>query len=528
MIKQIYNLTKIQLRNLYGINVFRFSKDKKEKNRKKLLAIAYLVLLAFMMFYVGMMAYGYIMMGLGEILPAYLIMITSLIILFFSVFKAGSVIFQKNGYDILASFPLMKSAIVVSRFIRMYIENLLLTFIIMIPAMCVYGIMLEPSVSFYLIGVVVTIFIPLIPITLATFIGALITTVASRMKHKNFVNASLSILLVLGMVLCGSRMTSMEDSFSIEMMQNLLETVFALIEGIYPPAIWLGKAMLTGNVLSCLLCVVIGLAVFVFVMAIVSINYEWISRGLYSTNAKHEYQMGELTRSTILGAMYKREVKRYVSSSVYVTNTIMGPVMAVLFSLGMLVLGQEQMKVMFEMPFDIAQVMPFGLAVIFCIMPTTCTSISMEGKEWWIMKSLPLKTKDVLDSKILLNLSLVLPFYFLSEIIIIIAVKPNVIEVVWMIIIPALMILFSSVFGITANLKFPVFNWENEVTIVKQSASALLGGIVGSLIVLLCAVPVLFTPERYATLVKLVVCVLIASVTWVLYQKNNQVNFQQL
>ena len=34
MIKQIKSLTKLQLKNLYGLNVFRFTKDKKEKARK--------------------------------------------------------------------------------------------------------------------------------------------------------------------------------------------------------------------------------------------------------------------------------------------------------------------------------------------------------------------------------------------------------------------------------------------------------------------------------------------------------------
>ena len=45
--------------------------------------------------------------------------------------------------------------------------------------------------------------------------------------------------------------------------------------------------------------------------------------------------------------------------------------------------------------------------------------------------------------------------------------------------IPAVMILFSCVFGITVNLHFPVLEWEKEVRIVKQNASAMLGGMGG-------------------------------------------------
>lgn len=133
MIKQIYSLTKLQLQNVYGINVFRHTKDKTEKRKKLALAIVYVWLIVLVAGYVGGLTYGYCYLGLSEMVPAYLIMISSIVILFFSVFKAGNVIFQRNAYDILASLPIRQSAIVVSRFLRMYVENLLLASVLMIP-----------------------------------------------------------------------------------------------------------------------------------------------------------------------------------------------------------------------------------------------------------------------------------------------------------------------------------------------------------------------------------------------------------
>ena len=192
--KQIYNLTKLQLKNIYGINVFRFTKNQKEKRQKMAMGMVIAFLIVFAACYMGGMAYGYIYLGLSKLLPAYLIMLSSIIILFFSIFKAGSVIFQKNAYDILASLPITQSAIVISRFIRMYVENMLLTFIVMLPPMVVYGVMIKPEFSFYIIGLIVTLFIPLLPITISVFIGAVITAIASRMKRKSLVSAILSIV----------------------------------------------------------------------------------------------------------------------------------------------------------------------------------------------------------------------------------------------------------------------------------------------------------------------------------------------
>ena len=74
----------------------------------------------------------------------------------------------------------------------------------------------------------------------------------------------------------------------------------------------------------------------------------------------------------------------------------------------------------------------------------------------------------------------------------------------------------------------PVFDWENEVSVVKQSASAALGGLGGFVVVLVCMVPVLLVPAEYSNLVKGALCVVFAVVTWILYQKNNKVNLQEL
>lgn len=528
MLKQICNMTKLQLENIYGINVYRFTKDKKGKKKKTALIFAYAFLIVWAAFYAGGMAYGYIFMGLAELLPAYLIMLSSLVILFFSIFKAGSIIFQKNAYDILASLPITQTAIVVSRFVRMYVENMLLTFVIMLPPMAVYGIMIKPGISFYIIGILITVFIPLLPITISVFLGALITAIASRMKHKSLASTVLSIVLILGILVGSSKAAVMGDEFSIEMIQSLLGTVLGIIEDIYPPAVWLGNAMLTGDFLACVACVAGSLVLFFIMMAVVSIGYYPISRALYSGSAKHDYQMKHLKSSSVLAALYKREWKRYFSSSAYVINTIVGPIMALVFSISFIAIGEGQMQAFMNMPFDIRELVPFVLAGVFCIMPITCSAISLEGKEWWIIKSLPVKTKDLLDSKLLLNLSIILPFWLVSEVLFIIALKPGVMELLWLIVIPVIMVVFSCVFGLTVNLKMPVFDWENEVTVVKQSASAFFGGICGFLIVLACMVPTLLCPVEYDNGVKLATCVVMILVTFVLYQNNNRVNLQEL
>ena len=307
--------------------------------------------------------------------------------------------------------------------------------------------------------------------------------------------------------------------------------VLGLINSIYPPAVWLGQAMLTGDFLTCLLCVCGGLVVFSMVMWLVSSNYTWICEGLYSTSAKHNYKMENLEKNHMLGALYKREFKRYFASSVYVTNTIVSPIMGMLFAVAMLFVTPEQLAsaapefyaetgVMLEM----RNMFPMVLAMTFSMMPITAVSISMEGKQWWIIKTLPIRAKELLDSKLLMNLTVTGPFCLLASILVTVGQKASLMESIWIFWVPIVAMLFSLVFGQTVNLKMAVFDWENEVSIVKQSASAFVGGIVPFFVMMPLTMGVMMIPTQYINMCMLAFCFVVGIVTIVLYRKNSKIN----
>ena len=529
--KQLAALTKLQLTNLYGINVYRNLKDPKEKKKKFWMGIAYAAVAIMMMSYVGGLTYGYVYIGLADILPAYLIMLTSLIILMFSVFKAGEVIFQKNFYDMLASLPLQNSAIVISRFVRLYVENLLLAVGVMVPAIAVFGFLVKPEWGFYVIGLITAIFIPLLPITISVFVGALIVAISSRSRHKNVVSIVLSMVLVVAIMLGSMRLSTLTEEIDIQALQSLLNVILEIIGTIYPPALWLGNAMLTGDFVTCFACIGGGFSVFAFVIGLVSANYTWISEGLHSTSAKHNYKMEHLETTQTLGALYKREFKRYFSSGVYVTNTMVSPIMGILFAAAMLFVTPDQLAGMAPEFYEETGVMlemrnmfPLALAMTFSMMPITAVSVSMEGKQWWIVKTLPIRAKELLDSKLLMNLTITGPFCLLASVLVIIGQKASFMEAIWIFIVPLLTMLFSCVYGQFVNLKLPVFDWENEVSIVKQSASAFVGGIVPFFVLLPVTMGVMALPTQYMNVCMLVYCSVVCVVTIVLYRKNSKVN----
>ena len=526
--RQISILTRTHLCNFLKFNEFRHTKDQGKKWKMAAMAGLWVLLIAMGCFYVSMLAYGYVMIGLADVLPMYLTAISGLVIFFFTILKAGSVIFQKNSYEILCSMPISQTAIVVSRFLGMYLGNAILSLVVMIPGMAVYAYFQKPGFDFYFFGTFGTLFLPLLPMTIATVFGALITAVSSRMKHTSMVRTILSVLLVLAIMVGSSALTQVEGEITIEMLQDLSGIVEKIIGRMYPPAVWLGKAMTEGRLVQAGLYFGISVLCFLVMIVLVSKNFQKICQRLYSTNAKHDYQMSHLKRNSVLETLYKKELKRYFSSSIYVTNTIIGPIMMVLLSAAVLFMDTGELSEILLMTDRLVDLMPFAMAATSCLMTTTSTSISLEGKEWWIVKSLPIGAKELFDSKMLVNLTIILPFYMISEILLMIGLRPGVMDAIWMIILPLILILFACVFGITINLLFPVFQWENDVTVVKQSASAMIGGLGGCLLIILCALPVLFFGQISTNLLKGIIAVLVLGVTFVLYRKNSKVRLQEI
>ena len=249
MVRQIKILAKAQLLNVWNINVVRYSKDRKKSAGMIAMAALWGLLVLMMAGYVGGAAYTYIFLGMEEVLPMYLGMIAGGFIFFFGMFQAGSVIFQKNSYDVLCTLPVSQTAVVVSRFLVMYLGNLLLAAVIMFPGMTVYGVMLRPALPFYVWGTVGTLFLPMLPMTVAVLFGAVIAAVSSRMKHKSMVATLLSVLLVFGLMAMGAGLSVLEErgELTADFVRNFSEVLSEAIASVYPPAVWLGQMMTDGS-----------------------------------------------------------------------------------------------------------------------------------------------------------------------------------------------------------------------------------------------------------------------------------------
>ena len=109
----------------------------------------------------------------------------------------------------------------------------------------------------------------------------------------------------------------------------------------------------------------------------------------------------------------------------------------------------------------------------------TNSAISLEGKNIQIIKSLPIKSKTILQSKILAPLIITTPIFIIGDLILIIKLKIKILEAILLLILSILIPLVSHYIGLIVNLKYPKFDWENTSEVVKQSMSSFIAVTIG-------------------------------------------------
>ncbi len=525
---EIKTLLSLEMRSLFGINKAIHTKDLKAKNRYRLLTIVWAFLIVMAVFYVGALVYGLCEIGLHSIVPSYLTTISSALILIVGIFGTAGKIFGQKGYDILASMPIRPSSIVFSRFICAYITYLIFAFVVIIPGVVVYGICVNPNPLFYLFSIIGALFVPAIPLVISTLLGSFVFAISCRMKNKSLIQTIFMVLIVFGGILFSFTAGNSTTQTPPAQIAELANAIATLINKIYIPASWFNKAVAQNDILSLLLFIGVSIAVVAVTVLIVSKFFNAIVRAIFSFQTKNNYKISAMYSRGLLKSLYVREIKRYFSSSIYVTNTIIGPVMAVVISIALCVVGADKIISFLPLELNLLEILPLFVCAILCTMTTTSTAISMEGKQFWVIKSLPVPTKTLLDAKILLNLTLLLPAYAVCVITLCIAFTPSFIQIVWLIIIPLVFLLFSVVCGITINLKWHSFDWENETTVVKQSASSFFGGFVCFFACILFELIIFLIPYQFITLTKIILCALLFTLTAILYKKNNSVKLERL
>lgn len=130
--------------------------------------------------------------------------------------------------------------------------------------------------------------------------------------------------------------------------------------------------------------------------------------------ASKTYRMTVQKKHSVVTAIAYKEWKRMLGSQVYMINGSMGEILVLLLGIVSLFVNFDKlMQVMLKgAPVSAEILFPaIPLIVYFLVgmVATTACSPSLEGKNYWILQSLPIKKKQIYQGKMLFNLCLTVP-----------------------------------------------------------------------------------------------------------------------
>ncbi len=476
MMRKYSLLLKMQLYNVFGINRMLHSHDTKEKKQFFIVGIAGISVIGIFMYLSGYISIALAEIGLIKVLPTLILISYSLFILFLTFLKGGSCLIGLKDYDMVVSLPVSNTVVILSRLTNLYAVNLMIGIVAIAPMMIVYGTSGNLTWETYLILLVSLMIAPIIPMIAALTIGVLISCVSSHSKHSNIFSLLFSVLGILLFIFAVSQMQTMQA----KQVTNVSLMFMELINQYYLPAFLFTKALVYTDFSSLLSFVVLSVVIASVFVIVISYFYKRLNTIAFSHNTQKNFCLEKVKVSSPLGALYKKELKRFFSCTIYALNSSI--VMILLFVASTFILFDMQDMIVKQLEalgmISIFQtVLPLMIAMLVSMNCTTSTSLSLEGKSRWLMCSAPVEAKTILQSKIAVNLTLVLPILLVSMIFLRIVFPLSIAETVLLFITPTVYTFFIAVIGMWLNIKFPRYDWTSEYYAMKGGAVSVLASI---------------------------------------------------
>lgn len=413
--------------------------------------------------------------------------VTAIIGLIGGMFSTYSILYCPKDNELLLSMPIKPVTILSARMMSVYILILLYTITAFLPAPVVYFITKGFDFGVLVRSLVMYVSITLVVLALSCALGWLLAIIAAKLGGKKVVTA-VSLVVSLG--------TYYFFYFERERIMNLISSDPEKAEHTFKTALFPFYAYGRGISDSWLYFLIfLGIAAVLMAITLFLLSRSFIS--LVTTKKsgrKKEYVARTVNANSAFGALFRRELRRFLTDPLYLLNNGLGAIMMIVVSVVVLV-NMNAIRMLLNQlsgnasdpiaPFVFAHVMAFiplsivsGALFFIALTPISSSSVSIEGNRLWILQTLPVSASTVLMAKLTVHmlfsgipililavsLCIILKLGFTSILLCLAAVSAA---------------LLIGTFGLMLEVRNPRLEWTDESVAVKQNLNVLftmLGG----------------------------------------------------
>ena len=455
---------------------YRAGKNKKQKSKAGYLVYAVLMLyvagVIFFLFYSMMdtLCAPLVNSGLGWLYFSLAGVLSVVLAGIGSVFMTQSMLYEAKDNEFLLSLPIPPSKILFSRMFSLYIQNFLFGGLVFLAAVIVYGKTASPNAASVVFCVLLFFLLPLFSLALTCILAWLTALLTSRMRNKTVFTMVLSLVFLGVYFAVYFRINSY-----LQMILTNSEAIGKNIKTILYPLYQMGLAA-EGEAKAFVIFAAMVLALSGMVYTVLSRSFIRIATAKHSA-AKAKYREKALRVGSVDKSLFRKELRRFTGSAVYMLNCGLGSLILVVGAVAA-ILKQDALLSFGELIPGGKELLPLlgCAAVCLAAAPNTVTapSVSLEGKNLWILQSLPVDGKKILFAKLKLHMVITAPIAFLCGVVLNILLKPSPVTAVLTLILPCVFIFLCGELGLLLNLKMPKLDWTNEAVTVKQSMSVMI------------------------------------------------------
>lgn len=466
-------LIKTFLKSTSEINVLKFSKDKSKRKYAANSLIGQVILYVVLIVYATLLSVGLANLGHALVIPQICAILIFVMPFLFTLFKANGYLFGFKEYDMIMSMPFTVKSVIASKFWYMYIKSMPMYVTMSLAMFIGYVVGGEASAWSCIQWIIMTFALPIIPMVIATALGAIAVKIGARFRYKNIAQAVIIVILVLPLIF--SRYF-IENAMRNDGFENMMASISDGVSStaLYIPVVqWFSEAVNEGLISSFLLVIASAIVIYELFFILLSKFYRKMNSQLSAgTNSKRVEYTSQKQKSIVRSIAFK-EFKRMTGSSTYLVNAGLGQIVVTIMGIAMLFVKPEAIiKAMMQgAPIEASLIFP-AVPMLFYffigMMPTTACSPSLEGKNYWIMQTLPISPRDDNKGKILYNLYLSIPFATFATIAACICFRVSIIDAITSVIAIISLCIFSTISGLRSGLKHRRLDWENEIEVIKQ------------------------------------------------------------
>ena len=387
---------------------------------------------------------------------------------FGSVFSTYSSLYLAKDNDLLLSLPVPVDVIMASRLLNVYVLGTTYAAVVLVPALAVSWIAAGITFSKVVCGLIMFLTVTLVVLILSCILGYGVARLSRRLKNRSFATVILSLLFIGLYYYCYFNAAGS--------VQKLVLNAVYYGEQIRGSAylLYLFGRIGQGDLPAAFIYAFAAVLLFALVWIVLSRSFLTIAAS-GGTSEKVQYKEKAVRQKTVFQALLVKEFGRFTASANFMLNCGLGVLMIPACGILLLVKGKQ----IFESISLALSSRPGSAAVLVCTMlvtlmsmnDMTVPSVSLEGKNLWIPRSLPAETKTVLRAKLSVQLLLTgIPVLFAAVCAAAVIPAP-IVQKVLVVLLSLVCCVFLALCGMFLAVKMPLLSWTDETAVIKRSGS---------------------------------------------------------